>query len=266
MDDVARTLARAEALLCPQWQERTGPGERRIPAPRAPDGMLVYRIGRDNADAHWSDDFHLNETQAPADGPGLRGIDHIAQALQQGAMDRFILFYRSIFGFEAAPAVELADRLGLIRSRALSSRNGKVRIPLNVSEGEATETDRFITASSGAGIHHIAFAAGDIKASLESDAGRGLATIPIPGNYYEDLTASAPLDKWRWRRCGTCPSFMTPTNRRIFSCLYAAFRWPFLFRNCRATRLPGLRGTQCAIRLAAQARLRQSAYKPAEFR
>ena len=44
VDDAARTLARARALLCPDWQEPIGAGERRIPAVRAPDGTLIYLV------------------------------------------------------------------------------------------------------------------------------------------------------------------------------------------------------------------------------
>ena len=39
-----RRSRRAEALLCPPWHERVGPGERQIPAVRAPDGTLLYLV------------------------------------------------------------------------------------------------------------------------------------------------------------------------------------------------------------------------------
>ena len=42
--DARQAVARAEALLCPPWQERVGPGERQIPAVRAPDGTLLYLV------------------------------------------------------------------------------------------------------------------------------------------------------------------------------------------------------------------------------
>ena len=40
--DPAAVVARARALLIQVWHEPTGPGERRIPAVRGPDGTLVY--------------------------------------------------------------------------------------------------------------------------------------------------------------------------------------------------------------------------------
>jgi 4-hydroxyphenylpyruvate dioxygenase len=261
VDDVARTLARAEALLCPKWQERTGLGEHQIPALRSPDGTLTYLVGRTEAAAQWRDDFHLTDGPAPADELPLLGIDHIALALRQGAMDQFILFYRSIFGLEPAPVVELADREGLIRSRALSSRNGKVRIPLNVSEGRATETDRFIAASSGSGIHHIAFAAGDIKAVLEQDDASGITIVPIPRNYYEDLAATAPLDDAAveaLRRMSIL--YDSDESGEFFHAYTPPVQERFFFEIVERRGYQGYGARNAPVRLAAQARLRLSSH------
>ena len=41
VDDAQQAVRRGEALLCPEWRERVGPGERRIPALRALDGTLL---------------------------------------------------------------------------------------------------------------------------------------------------------------------------------------------------------------------------------
>ena len=48
------------ALLCPEWQERVGEGERRIPALRAPDGTLIYLVQPDpSGRSIYDDDFRL---------------------------------------------------------------------------------------------------------------------------------------------------------------------------------------------------------------
>ena len=44
VDDAKQAVQRAEALLCPEWREPIGRGEREIPAVRAPDGTLVYLV------------------------------------------------------------------------------------------------------------------------------------------------------------------------------------------------------------------------------
>jgi 4-hydroxyphenylpyruvate dioxygenase len=193
VDKVAPTLARAEALLCPTWTERTGPGEHHIPAVREPDGTLIYLVDEAAEAAIWAQDFTLHAAPAAMIAPPL-SIDHIAQALSPGLMDRFVLFYRSLFGLVPEPTIEFADRFGLIRSRTMKNASGTIRIPLNISESPATETARFVAASAGPGVHHVAFASPDLAATLTHARAAGLHTVSIPANYYEDLAARFELD------------------------------------------------------------------------
>lgn len=199
VDDARRAMARAEALRCLSWRERVGEGERRIPALRAPDGTLIYLVDDSNAAGRsiWEDDFHLFPDDGTA-GNALAGIDHVAQALPFGRMDGFVLFYRSVFGFVPETLWELPDPYGLIRSRALVSPNamaGKgVRLPLNISEGRLTATGRFVSATAGAGVHHVAFASSDAYAFLTERLASGAPFLPIPANYYDDLAVRHPLD------------------------------------------------------------------------
>jgi 4-hydroxyphenylpyruvate dioxygenase len=196
VDDPGRALARAEAMLSPTFRERTGEGERRIPAVRAPDGTLIYLVeATDTATRRiWEDDFHLEES-TPAEPRGrLGGVDHVAQALTADMMDSFSLFYRAVFGLEPDAQWELPDPYGLVRSRAFTGGGGSVRLPLNTSESGRTGTGRFVSAFAGAGVHHIAFCTADAAAATEAAAERGAPLLDIPGNYYEDLGARLGLD------------------------------------------------------------------------
>ena len=196
VDDPDRLAARAEALLCSVWRERTGEGERRIPAVRAPDGTLIFLVEDPAAGARpiWEDDFHLEPAPGPEEGSaGLLGVDHAAQALAPGMMDSFALFYRALFGLEPDAPWELPDPYGLVRSRALTG--GSVRLPLNVSESSRTGTGRFVSAFAGAGVHHIAFAAADAAAAVDAATARGAPLLDIPENYYEDLGARLGLEE-----------------------------------------------------------------------
>jgi 4-hydroxyphenylpyruvate dioxygenase len=196
VDDPERALARAEAMLSPTFRERTGEGERRIPAVRAPDGTLIYLVeATDTATRRiWEDDFHLEES-APAEPRGrFGGVDHVAQALTADMMDSFSLFYRAVFGLEPDAQWELPDPYGLVRSRAFEGGDGSVRLPLNTSESGRTGTGRFVSAFAGAGVHHIAFCTADAAAATEAAAERGAPLLDIPGNYYEDLGARLGLE------------------------------------------------------------------------
>ena len=69
------------------------------------------------------------------------------------------------------------------------SRDGSIRLPLNISEGRETATGRFVSASAGAGVHHLAFASQDIVRTLTAMRNHDDWILPIPPNYYDDLGA-----------------------------------------------------------------------------
>ena len=196
VDDAQQALARARALLCPEWQERVGEGERRIPALRAPDGTLIYLVQpHPSGRSIFEDDFKLFADAS--DEATLTGIDHVAQALPVGRMDNFVLFYRAVLGFVPEQLWEIADPYGLVRSRTMVSPDRSIRLPLNVSESRETGTGRFLTTYAGAGVHHIAMATGDIIQTMRRLVARGAHTLPIPANYYEDVVAKWGLDEAR---------------------------------------------------------------------
>jgi len=253
VDDAAATLERAAALGCPTWAERTGPGEHRIPAVREPDGTLLYLVDQDAATQMWTQDFELSG-EAPT-GPAT--IDHIAQALAPGLMDRFVLFYRALFGLAAEPAVEYADRFGLVRSRVVRNAAGSIRIPLNISESPATETARFVTAGAGPGVHHIALAVPDIAAAAAQSAAHGLAPVSIPANYYEDLEARYGLDEARLKAMESLGILYDRDATGEFEHAYLPpFKGRFFFELLQRNGYQGFGAANAPIRLAAMARLR----------
>ena len=193
VDDAARTLDRAQTLLCPEWQEPIGAGERRIPAVRAPDGTLIYLVQPDaGGRSFWEDDFDL----VPGSGAGgdLDEIDHVVLALPYGRMATYVLFWRALFGLVPQPQLDTPDPYGLVQSRALISPGQKVRLVLNASESRATATGRFVSAYAGAGVHHVAFSASDIERTAEQWQARHARSLAMPRNYYDDLSARWGLD------------------------------------------------------------------------
>ena len=107
-----RVVARARALLIQVWHEPTGPGERRIPAVRGPDGTLIYLVEAAEAQpSFWQDDFSL--VPIAADDALVLGVDHLAIALAPGQMDTFVLFWRALFGLEPQSLLDVPDPYGL---------------------------------------------------------------------------------------------------------------------------------------------------------
>src|SRR5262249_26544705 len=108
-----------------------------------------------------------------------RHVRRWSQALPVGRMEAAVLFWRAVFGFAPQALWEITDPYGLVRSRAMVSREGSIRLPLNISEGRKTATGRFVSASAGAGVHHLAFASQDIEGTLESISGHDDWLLPI---------------------------------------------------------------------------------------
>jgi 4-hydroxyphenylpyruvate dioxygenase len=258
VDDATRALDRARALLCPEWQEPTAPGEGHLPGVRAPDGTLVYLVEEAGAAELWAGDF---EMASGADGAGwLDAVDHVAQALPAGRMDGFVLFWRAVFGLEPQGLWELPDPYGLIQSRAMVSRDGTVRLPLSLSESRQTTTGRFVTAAAGAGVHHVAFATRDAADAASKLLRASAPLLPIPENYYDDLAArwgldDATLDILRARRLLYDEDEAGGTFRHAYTLPFAG-RFFFELAERRGG-YAGFGAVNAAVRMAAQAAMRE---------
>ena len=256
VDDVPRALARARMLLCPQWTERVGEGERRIPALRAPDGTLIYLVGFDASDRSlYEDDFHLFPSRAP--GAGLTAIDHVAQALPYGRMDSFVLFYRAVLGLGPERLWEIPDPYGLVQSRAMVSADRTLRLPLNISESRETVTGRFVSAFAGAGVHHVAFAAEDIERTVAALRTMGAELLPIPANYYDDLAARHALDDRRTTRLRELDLLYDRDEAGEFIHAYTGtFEGRFFFEILERRGYQQFGAPNATVRMAAQAQHR----------
>jgi 4-hydroxyphenylpyruvate dioxygenase len=195
-DDGIEALSRAEAFGAKRYEGRVGPNEKHIPAIRAPDASLIYFVAVEGEPAHELDsDFLIDKVAEARSGEiGLTRVDHIAQALPEGQLDSWILFYRAVLGLEPEGSVDLPDPYGLVHSRAVTSPNHSLRFPLNVSQSRNTATARSVSTLAGAGVHHIAFESADIFATVRKLRETGVPMLAIPVNYYDDLAARFALN------------------------------------------------------------------------
>ncbi|MEO3727713.1 3-dehydroshikimate dehydratase QuiC [Pseudomonas syringae] len=188
--DSASALARAVAYKGQPYRGLVGPNELELAAVRAPDGSLIYLVDQE-ADVYGTD-FNLLPG-AVARG-GLKRIDHMAMALPADSLDSWVLFYKSLLDFEADDEVVLPDPYGLVKSRALRSRDSSIRLPLNISENRNTAISHALSSYRGSGVHHIAFDCDDIFAEVSRAKEVGVPLLDIPLNYYDDLAARFDFD------------------------------------------------------------------------
>ncbi len=137
---VARARALGYATAGRRRAERNAdPGDLR------PDGSLIYLI--DAGEAIYERDFHLR------DGVTVRedylGIDHLALGMEADSRDNWVMFFRTVFGFSLEHEQTLPDPYGLVRSLAVRSPQGDIRLALNISQSRATQIARSVACYRG---------------------------------------------------------------------------------------------------------------------
>ncbi|MFB4317019.1 bifunctional sugar phosphate isomerase/epimerase/4-hydroxyphenylpyruvate dioxygenase family protein [Actinomadura sp. 21ATH] len=218
--DPAAAAQRAEALLAPVLPRLRDPDDAPLDAVAAPDGTELF-FCRTAQHPGWTDDFTLDRRAAP--GGEITHLDHVALAQPWHHFDEASLFYRSVLGLRPHQSLELPDPYGLMRSRAVSTGDGRVRIALNVAYVGAHDS-----AAPEAASQHIALASTDIVATARRLREAGAARLAIPGNYYDDLEARYDLGADRHRLLrelgllydrdehGEFLHFYTATTGRVF--------------------------------------------------
>ncbi|AXG81354.1 bifunctional sugar phosphate isomerase/epimerase/4-hydroxyphenylpyruvate dioxygenase family protein [Streptomyces paludis] len=188
--DQSAAVRRAEALLAPVVPRRRAAGDAPLDAVAAPDGTELFFCRTDAAPGavDWTHDFPAvpgnTEDGEGGGAAGITRIDHVALPQPWHQFDEASLFYRGVLGLVPDESLDLADPFGLLRSRAVSTADGSLRIALNVAPGPGEREAR---------PQHIAFATDDIVAAARLLHGRGAGLLAIPGNYYDDLAARYEL-------------------------------------------------------------------------
>ncbi|MFD3475607.1 bifunctional sugar phosphate isomerase/epimerase/4-hydroxyphenylpyruvate dioxygenase family protein [Streptomyces sp. NPDC058695] len=227
--DPAAATARADSLLAPVLPRHRAPEDAPLDAVAAPDGVEIFFCATDREGLpNWREDF----APLPGDGGGdssgepardRRGavlrIDHLALTQPWHQFDEAALFHRTVLGLRPQKSVDVADPYGLLRSRAVTNDDGRVRIALGIGPGPVDDAGR---------AQHIALATDDVVAAARAFQDAGGRPLPVPPNYYDDLAARfelAPGEAETYRELGilydrdehgTFRHFYTETIGRVF--------------------------------------------------
>ncbi len=182
--DPATSAERARALDAPAVFRRTDAPDVDLPAFRAPDGTEVFLASAADGDAAWVAEFEGGEEVGSA--PLITGIDHVNLAQPWYSFDEAVLFYSSVLALEPSSSQDVPAPSGLVRSQVVRTRDGSVRLALNVAPQATQHPSGFP--------QHLAFTSGDALGAARAARAGGLRPLPIPGNYYDDLVARFDLD------------------------------------------------------------------------
>lgn len=151
--------------------------------------FIDYKKNSPNYAAHFSD---LPSHEHPHQGVGLTYIDHVTHNLQRGNMIEWADFYTRLFNFREVRYFDIEGKMTGLKSKAMTSPCGKIRIPLNESSDDKSQIEEFLKDFNGEGIQHIALGTSNIYASVESLHQRGLAFLDTPDTYFDLIEKRLP--------------------------------------------------------------------------
>lgn len=194
VENAADAIDRAEQLHDTPLRQKVGPGELEIPAVRGMGGSLLYFLDPASPLAKvWDVEFDpVAKVNASVD-VGLTVVDHISQSTYYEDMLSWLLFYTSLLDVRKTPQVDINDPGGVVRSQVVESEDGALRIAMNGSQSQRTQSSRFLNEYFGSGVQHLAFNTDDIVATAKKLKANGVDILEIPENYYDDLEARVDL-------------------------------------------------------------------------
>ena len=182
VDDAAFAYRRALELGAWGFDIRSGPMELNIPAIKGIGDSLIYFVdrwrGKDASrgiaagaigDISIYDVDFVAIPGAPANpvGNGLTYIDHLTHNVHRGRMKEWAAFYENLFNFREVRYFDIEGRLTGLKSKAMTSPCGKIRIPINESSDDKSQIAEYLDLYHGEGIQHIALGTADIYATVE---------------------------------------------------------------------------------------------------
>tara|TARA_R110002110_G_scaffold192614_3_gene400827 strand:+ start:1391 stop:2452 length:1062 start_codon:yes stop_codon:yes gene_type:complete len=192
--DAAAAFRRAISLGAKPFEARVGPMELNIPAIHGIGDSLIYLVDRYGEDTIYDVDFRPlpGAEQTPA-GAGLTTIDHLTHNVYRGRMDVWSDFYEKLFNFREIRYFDIEGKLTGLKSKAMTSPCGKIRIPINESSDDKSQIQEYLEAYRGEGIQHIALSTNDIYDTVAQLAKIGVTFMdPPPDTYYEMLSDRLP--------------------------------------------------------------------------
>lgn len=194
--DAAAALVRAKSLGAEIVQPNVGPMELSIPAIKGIGGSLIYlvdRYGGQGPDIYDIDFTYLPGVERNPAGVGLKEIDHLTHNVYRGHMDEWASFYERLFNFREIRYFDIEGKLTGLKSKAMTSPCGKIRIPINESSDDKSQIEEYLREYKGEGIQHIALSTGDIYATVEALKGKDVRFMSAPpATYYERLATRLP--------------------------------------------------------------------------
>ena len=220
--DAKAAYERAITLGAWGYAGKAGPGELNIPALKGIGDSLIYLVDRwrgkggaqpgDIGNIGFYDvDFEAlpglsaEEALQPF-GHGLTYIDHLTHNVHRGRMGEWAHFYERLFNFREIKYFDIEGQVTGVKSKAMTSPCGKIRIPINEEGKEKSgQIQEYLDMYGGEGIQHIAMGSDDLYATVDALRASGVRLLDTIDTYYELIDQriaghGEPLDALQQRK------------------------------------------------------------------
>jgi 4-hydroxyphenylpyruvate dioxygenase len=112
--------------------------------------------------------------------------------VHRGRMKEWAEFYERLFNFREIRYFDIEGRLTGLKSKAMCSPCGKIRIPINESSDDRSQISEYLDQYHGEGIQHIALSTGDIYRTVQVLLERGVQFQDTPDAYFDRIDERLP--------------------------------------------------------------------------
>lgn len=192
--DAAAAYRRAVSLGAWGVEGKVGPMELNIPAIKGIGDSLIYLVDRYGSRGSIYDvDFQfLPGRQSDHPGLGLTYIDHLTHNVHRGRMGEWADFYERLFNFREVRYFDIEGKLTGLKSKAMTSPCGRIRIPVNESSDDRSQIMEYLHAYHGEGIQHVALGTNNIYDTVTAMKQRGVPFQKTLDTYYDGVNARIP--------------------------------------------------------------------------
>ncbi|RKT25332.1 4-hydroxyphenylpyruvate dioxygenase [Paraburkholderia sp. RAU2J] len=205
VQDAAKAYKQALEKGAWGFDNKTGPMELNIPAIKGIGDSLIYFVDRwrgkngaqpdsiGNIDIYDVDFEPIAGANPNPVGHGLTYIDHLTHNVHRGRMQEWAEFYERLFNFREVRYFDIEGKVTGVKSKAMTSPCGKIRIPINEEGSEtAGQIQEYLDAYHGEGIQHIALGTNDIYRTVDGLRAANISLLDTIDTYYELVDRRVP--------------------------------------------------------------------------
>jgi 4-hydroxyphenylpyruvate dioxygenase len=205
VQDAAKACKQALEKGAWGFDNKTGPMDLNIPAIKGIGDSLIYFVDRwrgkngaepnsiGNIDIYDVDFEPIAGANPNPVGHGLTYIDHLTHNVHRGRMQEWAEFYERLFNFREVRYFDIEGKVTGVKSKAMTSPCGKIRIPINEEGSEtAGQIQEYLDAYHGEGIQHIALGTQDIYRTVDGLRAANISLLDTIDTYYELVDRRVP--------------------------------------------------------------------------